>query len=141
MSMFDDFGRKIKYLRLSVTDLCQYRCIYCMPCEGVAKMQHSQMLSVDECVEVTRACVELGVEKVRITGGEPLVRRGILDICAGIAAIDGVKELCMTTNGALLPQYAKPLRDAGVNRLNISLDTLNPEKYAYITRTGVLEDV
>ena len=136
--MIDDFGRKIKYLRLSVTDLCQYRCIYCMPCEGVAKMQHSQMLSVDECIEVTRACVELGVEKVRLTGGEPLVRRGILDICAGIAAIEGVKELCMTTNGALLPKYAKELKAAGVHRLNISMDTLDPEKFRRITRVGEL---
>lgn len=137
--MWDDFGRKIKYLRLSVTDLCQYRCIYCMPSQGVEKLAHSQMLSVDECVDVTRACVELGVEKVRITGGEPLVRRGILDICRGIAAIDGVKELCMTTNGALLPKYAKDLKAAGVHRLNISMDTLNPEKFRRITRVGELE--
>lgn len=139
--MNDGFGRRIKYLRLSVTDLCQLRCQYCMPAEGVRKIEHSDILSVEECIEMARACAALGVTKVRLTGGEPLVRRGITDICAGIAAIPGVEELCLTTNAVLLEKYAAQLRDAGVTRLNISLDTLDAEKYRRITRVGDIETV
>ena len=111
--MTDTFGRTVDYLRLSVTDLCNYRCQYCMPEEGVCKRRHEDILSVEECVEVVRAAAKCGVTKVRLTGGEPLVRRGILDICRGIAALPEIKELCLTTNGSLLPQLAKPLREAG----------------------------
>ena len=128
--MTDTFGRTVDYLRLSVTDLCNYRCQYCMPEEGVCKRRHEDILSVEECVEVVRAAAKCGVTKVRLTGGEPLVRRGILDICRGIAALPEIKELCLTTNGSLLPQLAKPLREAGVDRLNISLDTLRPDRFA-----------
>ena len=136
--MIDAYGRTVDYLRLSVTDLCSYRCQYCMPAEGVRKLRHEDILSVEECVEIAHAASRCGVTKVRITGGEPLVRRGILDICRGIAAIPEVRELCLTTNGALLPELAAPLREAGVQRLNISLDTLRPERFRAMTRGGEL---
>ena len=139
--MRDAYGRRIDYLRLSVTDLCNYRCIYCMPDSGVAKKEHAEILSVEECVDVAAQAVRCGVRKVRVTGGEPLVRRGILDICRGVAAIDGVEELCLTTNGSLLREFARPLREAGVDRLNVSLDTLRPERFASLTRRGSLNDV
>lgn len=139
--MRDEYGRAITYLRLSVTDLCSLRCRYCMPAGGVVKRGHSDLCSVEELVEITRAAVDCGVRKVRLTGGEPLVRRGILDICRGISAIEGVEELCLTTNGIALPQLAGPLRKAGVDRLNVSLDTLRRDRFAYMTRTGRLEDV
>ena len=139
--MRDTYGRRIDYLRLSVTDLCNYRCIYCMPDSGVAKKEHVEVLSVEECVDVAAQAVRCGVRKVRVTGGEPLVRRGILDICRGVAAIDGVEELCLTTNGSLLREFARPLREVGVDRLNVSLDTLRPERFARLTRRGSLTDV
>lgn len=139
--MEDTFGRTVDYLRLSVTDLCNYRCRYCMPEDGVCKKAHQDILSVEECLEICRAAVACGVTKIRLTGGEPLLRNGILDICRGISAIDGVKELCLTTNGSLLPNMAAALRDAGVSRLNLSLDTLVPERFSAITRRGQLSDV
>ena len=138
--MIDQYGRTIDYLRLSVTDLCNYRCRYCMPEEGVAKGPHGSVLSVEECGEIARAAVKLGVRKIRVTGGEPLVRRGILDICRTLRAIPELEELCLTTNGSLLPELARPLREAGVERLNISLDTLMPERFREITRRGTLEE-
>lgn len=139
--MEDRHARAVTYLRLSVTDLCSLRCRYCMPADGVPKRDRGDVCSVEELVEIARAAADCGIRKVRLTGGEPLVRRGILDICRGTAAIPGVEELCLTTNGAALPRLAKPLREAGVDRLNVSLDTLRPERYAYMTRTGRLEDV
>lgn len=139
--MRDGFGREVDYLRLSVTDLCNYRCQYCMPAEGVCKREHGEILRVEECVEIVRAAADCGIKKVRLTGGEPLVRRGILDICRGIAAIPEIGELCLTTNGSLLPRLAVPLREAGVDRLNISLDTLNPDRFRAVTRTGELKQV
>ena len=139
--MRDRCARNITYLRLSVTDLCSLRCRYCMPAGGVLKREHGDICSVEELVEIARAAVDCGVRKVRLTGGEPLVRRGILDICRGISAIPGVEELCLTTNGAALPRLAGPLKEAGVDRLNVSLDTLRPDRYAYMTRVGRLEDV
>lgn len=139
--MRDGFSREITYLRLSVTDLCNLRCRYCMPEEGVCKKEHSEICSVEELVEIARQAVSCGVKKVRLTGGEPLVRRGILDICRGIAGLDGVEELCLTTNGVLLPRMAADLRACGVRRLNISLDTLRCDRFAYMTRNGRLEDV
>ncbi len=138
--MNDRFGRDIYYLRLSVTDLCNLRCVYCMPEEGVEKRRHSEILSVEEIEEIVRASAECGIRKVRVTGGEPLVRRGIVDICRRISAIPGVEELDMTTNGVLLPKLAVELKKAGVKRLNISLDTLNPDKYRHITRCGNLDE-
>ncbi len=136
--MRDSYGRNITYLRLSVTDLCNLRCKYCMPEEGVCKKKHIDMMSEEEMVDVVKAAASLGVKKVRITGGEPLVKKNILSICERVANIDGIKELCITTNGILLPKMAKDLKNAGVNRVNISIDTLDEQKYKYITRIGDL---
>ena len=139
--MLDLCGRQIRYLRLSVTDLCNFRCQYCMPEEGVCKRDRAEILSVEDCVAVVRAAAACGVNKVRLTGGEPLVRKGIVEICAGISQIPEIRELCITTNGSLLPELAGDLRRAGVDRLNISIDTLDPEKFHTITRRGQAEDV
>lgn len=139
--MLDGCGRTIDYLRLSVTDLCNYRCRYCMPEEGVPKRHHEEMLTLEELAEIASACVQLGVKKIRLTGGEPLVRRGIVELCRSLRAIPGLQELCMTTNGSLLETLAVPLRQAGVDRLNISLDTLRPDRFAAMTRRGTLSDV
>jgi cyclic pyranopterin phosphate synthase len=137
--MIDRLGRNITYLRISVTDKCNLRCRYCMPEEGVCKKDHVQMLTEDEIIQAVRAAAELGITKVRITGGEPLVKKNIVSICRRTAAVEGISEVCLTTNGILLPELAKPLKEAGVSRLNLSLDTLSPEKYAYITRIGTLD--
>lgn len=138
--MKDHFNREISYLRISVTDLCNLRCIYCMPSQGVRKLRHEDILSVEEIQEIVRACAACGITKVRVTGGEPLVRRGIVDICRRVAQTPGIEEVVMTTNGVLLKQYANQLKAAGLSRLNISLDTLKPEKYEQISRFGRLED-
>ena len=138
--MLDGCGRTINYLRLSVTDLCNYRCRYCMPPEGVAKRDHGDILSLEELADIARAAVRLGVKKIRLTGGEPLVRQGIVELCRQLRTIPGLQELCLTTNGALLPQLAAPLREAGLDRLNISLDTLRPDRFAEMTRLGHLSD-
>lgn len=138
--MLDSFDRDITYLRLSVTDRCNLRCRYCMPLEGVCKKMHEEMLTEEEMIRVVAAAASLGISKVRITGGEPLVKKNIVSICEHVVGVKGIEEVCLTTNGILLPQYAKALHGAGVNRLNISLDTLTPEKYAYITRTGELNN-
>ena len=139
--MIDSFGRTISYLRVSVTDRCNLRCRYCMPPEGVTLLRHEDIVSFEEIVEVTRAAVEMGITKVRLTGGEPLVRRGILDLVRAMAAIDGITDFAMTTNGTLLTQYARPLADAGLHRVNISLDTTDPERFRERTRTGDVEQV
>lgn len=138
--MFDRFNRKISYLRISVTDRCNLRCVYCMPQEGVKLMRHQDILTFDEIAEVTKTAVSMGVDKVRITGGEPLVRKGIVDLVKMLAEIPGINDLAMTTNGTLLGKFARPLADAGLHRVNISLDTLDSEKYRQITRVGKLED-
>lgn len=137
--MEDGLGRSISYLRLSVTDRCDLRCRYCMPEEGVPRLRHGDICSFEELREFTEAAAELGVHKLRVTGGEPLVRRGIVELCAMLRQVPGIRELCLTTNGQLLEQLALPLRQAGVDRLNLSLDSLRPERYAAITRTGQLE--
>lgn len=139
--MNDTLGRKITYLRLSVTDLCDLRCIYCMPEHGVPKRAHSEICSLEELCDMAAAAVSLGVRKVRITGGEPLVRRGVVSLCQMLRALPDLEELCLTTNGVRLPELAAPLREAGVDRLNISLDTLRPERYRSITRIGELSSV
>ncbi len=136
--MKDAFGREISYLRLSVTERCNLRCRYCMPEDGVCKKQHEDMLTEDEMIDAVEAAVSLGLHKLRITGGEPLVKKNIVSLCRRAAAVPGLEELCLTTNGTLLPELAKPLKEAGVHRLNISLDTLDEEKYAWITRRGSL---
>ena len=139
--MEDTFGRNIRYLRLSVTELCDLRCRYCMAEEGVCKRGHEELCSFEELRDFTAAAAALGVTKLRVTGGEPLVRRGIVELCAMLRAVPGIEELCLTTNGTRLEQLAAPLKAAGVDRLNISLDTLRPERYREITRTGELENV
>ena len=138
--MIDRLGRNITYLRISVTDKCNLRCRYCMPEEGICKKDHADMLTEDEFITAVEAAAALGIHKIRITGGEPLVRKNIVSICRRAAAVEGIKEVCLTTNGILLPELAPALKEAGVKRLNLSLDTLDPEKYAYITRIGKLED-
>ena len=138
--MIDRLGRNITYLRISVTDKCNLRCRYCMPEDGVCKKEHADMLTEDEFITAVEAAAALGISKLRITGGEPLVKKNIVSICRRAAAVEGIREVCLTTNGLLLPKMAKELREAGVKRLNLSLDTLDPEKYAYITRIGQLED-
>ena len=139
--MIDNYNRKINYLRVSVTELCNLRCRYCMPEEGIQKRNHEEMMTAEETLMAIKAAAELGIEKIRITGGEPLVKRGIVKLCNAISKIPGITEVCMTTNGILLPQMAADLKAAGVDRLNISLDTLDPEKFHYITRIGQLQDV
>lgn len=138
--MIDTYGRNIKYLRLSVTERCNLRCRYCMPEDGVCKKSHFDMLTEDEMITAVESAASLGISKLRITGGEPLVKKNILSICGRAANVKGIEEVCITTNGILLPQMAKQLRDSGVKRVNISLDTLDPNKYAYITRRGTLAD-
>ena len=137
--MIDRLGRNITYLRISVTDKCNLRCRYCMPEDGVCKKDHAQMLTEDEFITAVEAAASLGITKLRITGGEPLVKKNIVSICRRAAAVEGIKEVCLTTNGLLLPQLGKSLKEAGVKRLNLSLDTLDPEKYAYTTRVGKLD--
>ena len=137
--MIDKLGRDITYLRISLTDKCNLRCRYCMPEEGVCKRTHQEMMSEDEVVAAVEVAASLGIHKIRLTGGEPLVKKNIVSICRRVAAVEGIREVCLTTNGLLLPQLAKDLREAGVKRLNLSLDTLDADKYAYITRIGKIE--
>ena len=137
--MIDTFGRRVTYLRLSVTELCNLRCRYCMPEDGICKKDHEAMLTEDEMIAAVETAASLGVTKVRITGGEPLVKKNIVSICRRAAAVPGIEDVGITTNGIALSELAKPLKEAGVNRINISLDTLNPEKYHRITRIGHLD--
>lgn len=139
--MYDHFDRRINYLRISVTDRCNLRCVYCMPEEGINLLHHSEVLSFEEIASITRVAVSLGVNKVRITGGEPLVRKGIVNLVEMLAAISGIDDLSMTTNGILLSIYAAQLKDAGLNRVNVSLDTLDSAKYKMLTRGGELNEV
>ncbi len=137
----DSYQRKIDYLRLSITDRCNLRCTYCMPEKGVPQLSHEEILSYEEILHLVRIVTRMGITKVRITGGEPLARRDILFLCASIASTPGIKSISLTTNGLLLPQFAQALFVAGIKRINISLDTLNPEKYALITRRDCFEQV
>jgi GTP 3',8-cyclase len=139
--VLDRFDRQLSYLRISVTDRCNLRCRYCMPEEGITLMSHSDILSYDEIADFTRAAVSMGISKVRITGGEPLVRKGITDLVSMLSGIKGITDLSMTTNGVLLKEFATGLKKAGLHRINISLDTVDSEKFAYLTRTGSLDDV
>src|SRR3989338_2218554 len=136
----DGFGRQIDYLRMSVTDRCDFRCVYCMA-EDMTFLPRQQVLGLEELYRVAALFVGLGVKKIRLTGGEPLVRQGIVGLCEQIAALPGLRELVMTTNGSQLVKLARPLADAGVKRLNISLDSLDPAKFRGITRTGSLRQV
>lgn len=139
--MLDCYNRKINYLRISVTDLCNLRCQYCMPEEGIKLIPHEEILSFEEIYEITEEAVKLGIEKVRLTGSEPLVRRGILTLVKMLGAIEGINDYAMTTNGLLLEEFAQPLKNAGLHRLNISLDTLNPEKSSEMPRGGDVNQV
>ena len=138
--MKDSFGREIKYLRLSVTELCNLRCRYCMPEDGICKKSHADMLTAEETIAAVRAAASLGITKVRITGGEPLVKRNVVSLCRSVANVPGITEVCVTTNATLLGSLAIPLREAGVSHVNLSMDTLDPDKYRYITRRGELKD-
>lgn len=139
--MYDLYNRDINYLRISVTDRCNLRCTYCMPAEGIQLIDHEEIISFEQIAEVVKHSVDKGITKVRLTGGEPLVRKGIIDLVSMIASIEGVEDLAMTTNGTLLSPMAKALKEAGLRRLNISLDTLDPVKYKEITRGGELSSV
>jgi GTP 3',8-cyclase len=139
--MLDRYDRSLNYLRISVTDRCNLRCRYCMPEEGIKLFSHSEILTFSEIAGFTRVAVSNGVTKVRITGGEPLVRKGISALVRMISEIPGIEDLSMTTNGTLLSQFAQELKSAGLHRVNISLDTIDPEKFKDITRNGNLEDV
>lgn len=139
--MLDRFNRTINYLRISVTDRCNLRCTYCMPEDGVQLHEHDDMLSYEEIEEFARLAVLNGITKIRLTGGEPLVRKGIVDLVQKLSNIEGVEDLSMTTNGILLDQFASDLKEAGLNRINISMDTINPDRYCEITRNGDLKKV
>lgn len=141
MVMKDTLGRNISYLRVSVTDLCNLRCRYCMPAEGIELKEHSQILSYEHMLAIIRECAAFGINRVRLTGGEPLVRKGVIGFISAINKIEGIKEVNLTTNGVLLGKYARQLKDAGVDSVNISLDSLNRKKFKEITRLGELGDV
>lgn len=139
--MFDRYNRLINYLRISVTDRCNLRCTYCMPEEGIRLLDHPDILSFEEITDFTRMAVANGISKVRLTGGEPLVRKGIVELVAMLAGIDGLEDLSMTTNGILLNKFAPELKKAGLNRVNISLDTVSADNYCQNTRNGELTQV
>ncbi|MGB9791900.1 MAG: GTP 3',8-cyclase MoaA [Thermacetogeniaceae bacterium] len=139
--MEDRLGRKIDYLRISVTDRCNLRCVYCMPPEGVKPKAHEEILRFEEILCIAEAALELGIDRFRLTGGEPLVRKGLIPFVEALAGLPGVKDISLTTNGILLSKLAGELKDAGVRRLNISLDTMDPERYRELTRGGDLRQV
>ncbi|HHW41732.1 MAG TPA: GTP 3',8-cyclase MoaA [Syntrophomonadaceae bacterium] len=134
--MEDRFGRKIDYLRISVTDRCNLRCLYCMPPEGVKPKPRQEILRFEEILTVVEAALELGINRFRLTGGEPLLRKGIIPFIKAMALLPGIEDIAITTNGLLLHQLGEQLKEAGARRLNISLDTINPEKYRKITGGG-----
>ncbi len=137
----DAHGRKIDYIRLSLTDKCNFCCRYCRDETGVADIPHQSILSLEAMYQIVKECVRLGITKVRLTGGEPLVKKNFMWLVQKIGKLEGVQDLCLTTNGSLFAQYAKELKLAGLTRVNFSLDTLNPEKFHYITRRGNLASV
>ena len=139
-ALVDRFGRTVDYVRLSVTDRCDFRCVYCMA-EDMTFVPRAQVLSLEELERVARAFVALGVRKIRLTGGEPLVRHNVMHLVRRLGRLEGLEELVMTTNGSQLDRFAAPLREAGVKRLNISVDSLDSEKFRRITRTGELDKV
>ncbi len=138
--LVDGFGRTVRYLRISVTDRCDFRCVYCMA-EEMTFLPRAQLLTLEEIATLSQAFVELGVEKIRLTGGEPLVRQGVLTLVQKLTELQGLRELAMTTNGSGLVRHAAALRQVGLHRLNISLDSLKPERFKALTRTGDLNQV
>lgn len=139
--MLDNYKREITYLRISITDRCNLRCVYCMPEKGIELIGHNEILSFEEIVEFTKVAVEEGINKVRITGGEPLVRKGVVNLIDELNKIEGIKDLAMTTNGIFLSEYAAQLKEAGLDRVNVSLDTTDAEVYKTITRGGDITKV
>lgn len=139
--LVDSFGRVHDYLRISVTDRCNLRCVYCMPAEGMEFEPDENILSFEEITEVVRVLAEMGVKKVRLTGGEPLVRKGIENLVRSLSAIPGIEDIALTTNGIFLARKATTLKEAGVNRVNISLDTLKADRFSLITRGGDVQRV
>ena len=139
--ILDSFGRSINYLRISVTDRCNLRCIYCMPPEGIPQIPHSEILSYEEIRTIVQAAAELGINRLRLTGGEPLIRAELPKLIKMLSQIEGIQELSLTTNGTLLKKYALELKQAGLSRVNVSLDTLKADKFQHITRLGKLKDV
>ena len=137
---YDQFGRNIHYLRISLTDHCNFRCVYCMP-ENITFRPNAEMMQDDEVLTLVHLFTRLGFDKFRLTGGEPTVRMNIVNLVREIAIVPGVRSLTMTTNGALLPRLARPLAEAGLQRVNISLDTLHPGRFHLLTRRGSLEQV
>ena len=133
MKLVDEYGRKIDYLRISITDHCNLKCYYCTPFSGRDHLERSEILTYEEMLKVTRAAVAAGIAKIRITGGEPLVRKGVVEFCRMLSDIDGLESLALTTNGVYLAEMAEPLFKAGVRRINISLDTLRPDRFEKIT--------
>lgn len=140
-SLIDSYGRRIDYLRISITDNCNLRCFYCTPFGGRSRLSHSEILSYEEIVAITQAAVQAGISKVRITGGEPLVRKEVVGLCRMLAGIEGMDSLALTTNGIHLVELAQPLLEAGVGRINVSLDTLKPERFKRITGSKLLSRV
>lgn len=140
-ALIDRFSRAVTYLRISVTDRCNFRCVYCMPAEGVPHQPRSALLSFEEITRVARVFARMGVQRIRLTGGDPTLRRNLPDLVASLAALPGIDEVVMTTNAFLLDRLASPLHQAGLAGLNISLDTLDPERFKTLTRVGSLERV
>ncbi len=138
--LIDKFNRRVDYIRLSVTDRCDFRCVYCMT-EDMTFLPRKQILSLEELHRVARAFTQLGVKKIRLTGGEPMVRSNVMSLIEELSSLPGLEELLLTTNGAQLDKYAQPLRKAGVNRINISIDSLNADRFKKISRVGKLEKV
>jgi GTP 3',8-cyclase len=139
MPLFDQHGRTHDYLRISITDRCNLRCLYCMGEDGIEQLTHQEILSYEEIMAVVKAGAELGISKIRLTGGEPLVRKNLVDLVSQIKAVPQITDLALTTNGIFLPEQAVLLKKAGLNRVNISLDSMDPEKYRRITRCGDLK--
>ena len=139
--MIDSHGRTIDYMRISLTDRCNLRCIYCMPAGGVPQVDHQKILRFDEIERLVALAAEMGISRIRLTGGEPLVRKGVVDLVRALHDIPGIDDISMTTNGILLARFADDLRAAGLRRVNISLDSLDPAQFAQITRGGNLDDV
>ena len=140
-SLVDNFGRTITYLRLSITDRCNLRCMYCMPSEGIELMSHNEVLRFEEILKICRVLASMGINSVRVTGGEPLVRCGAVDFIRELKAVDGIKQVNMTTNGVLLGEHIEKLAAAGIDNINVSLDTLDKEKFRYLTKGEGFENI
>lgn len=137
----DRYNRKVDYLRISATDRCNLRCIYCMPQDGIAQKAPSEILSFEEIIRITKLCTSIGIGKIKISGGEPLVRKGLPQLLKSLINLPNIKDVSLTTNGMLVKKYIKGLKNSGLKKMNISMDTLDAQKFRRITRTGKLIDV